>query len=95
MDGEHEIPSAEGSSEIRYTNLFQIGYNAFEFVLEFGHSYAGDPTLRIHSRIITSPVYAREFLDLLQKSLAAYEKKFGTVQREAQQDGVVEGEEQS
>ena len=49
--------------EGRYANYFKIGYNAFEFVIDFGQLYPegepGDKKARFHTRIITAPVYAR------------------------------------
>jgi hypothetical protein len=58
--------------DARYANYFQIGHNAFEFLLEFGQQEA-----RIHTRIYMSPQHARMFADLLMESLGKYEANFG------------------
>jgi len=58
--------------DARYANSFQIGHNAFEFLLEFGQHEA-----RIHTRIYVSPQHARMFADLLSESLRKYEAAFG------------------
>ena len=64
----------------KYANYFQIGENALEFVIEFGQAYADEPE-QIHTRIITSPVYAVQLLTLLRDALQQYEEQFGPIQR--------------
>ena len=58
--------------DARYANVFQIGHNAFEFLLEFGQQEA-----RIHTRIYVSPQHARMLADLLVESLRKYETNYG------------------
>lgn len=58
-------PSAK---EGRYANFFQIGHNAFEFLIEFGQQ-GGD----IHTRIYVSPQYARMLSDLLTSALKEHD----------------------
>ena len=53
-DGE---PGAERQGV--YSNHFKIGYNAFEFVLDFGQSYEEDKPEARHTRIVTGPAYAK------------------------------------
>lgn len=65
--------------EGQYANYFQVGQNAIEFLIEFGQLYEGEVNPKFHTRIITSPEYAKELRDLLQKSLAEYEARFGPV----------------
>ena len=73
--GDEEHPAVEA----KYTNLFRVGYNAFEVLVEFGQSYPGtDPDL-IHSRIATSPTYARAFLKMLTRSIEGYERDYGSM----------------
>lgn len=60
--------------EGKYVNYFKVGHNAFEFVLDFGQSYLENEDPQIHTRIVTSPAYAKAFLDTLRESLAQYEK---------------------
>lgn len=62
----------------RYANHFEVGYNAFEFLIDFAQDEGGDDTgpLR-HTRIITNPKSARVLLDLLQRSIEQYDRRFG------------------
>ena len=55
-------------TEARYANFFQIGHNAFEFLLEFGQ---GDS---IHTRIYVSPQHARMLSDLLLETLQEHRR---------------------
>jgi hypothetical protein len=65
--------------EGRYANYFKIGQNAFEFVLEFIQYYPGNEGQHLHTRIITSPVYAKTLSRMLKESIEKYEQKFGII----------------
>ena len=69
-------------NEGRYANYFEIGHNAFEFVLDFGQKYSDGLEEKIHTRIITGPSYAKELLRVLEKSIAHYEQAFGVIECE-------------
>lgn len=64
----------------RYANYFKVGYNAFEFIIDFCQCYGEEDERQFNTRIVTSPVYAKAFFDTLQYSLEQYEKKFGNIQ---------------
>jgi hypothetical protein len=66
--------------EGRYANYFEVGYNAFEFLLDFGQFYSGSETPRLHTRIITSPNHAKALLETLGQSIEQYERSFGAIQ---------------
>jgi hypothetical protein len=65
--------------EGRYSNHFKIGFNSFEFILDFGQAYEGAPAGLHHTRLITGPAYAKALAHLLLDSLAAYEQSYGTI----------------
>jgi hypothetical protein len=58
--------------DARYANFFQVGYNAFEFLLEFGQREG-----RIHTSIYVSPQHARMLSDLLLGALKEYGEAHG------------------
>ena len=58
----------------RYANVFQIGYNAAEFLFEFGQEAGG-----IHTRVYTSPQHAHILSALLSRSLQEHEEAFGPI----------------
>jgi len=68
----HKVQPLGTKEQGHYANLFQIGHNAFEFLIEFGQNDGG-----IHTRIYVSPQHARILSDLLQETLRQHERKFG------------------
>jgi Protein of unknown function (DUF3467) len=71
-----EPNGSDTDPEGRYANFFRIGYNAYEFVMDFGQQYPPDPE-RIHTRIVTSTPLARNLSDTLQRSLEEHDGTFG------------------
>lgn len=65
--------------EGRYANWFQIGHNAFEFLVDCGQHYPETSEMHLHTRIITSPSYARALLELLQTAVQQYEETHGPI----------------
>jgi hypothetical protein len=65
--------------EAKYANYFQIGENAVEFILEFGQLYGNEGAPLLHTRIITSPVYAKHLLTVLEEALEKHERQFGAI----------------
>jgi len=72
--------------EGRYANYFEIGHNSFEFLLDFGQKYSSGVHGRMHTRIVTGPLYAKELLKVLEKSIEQYEKAFGTIGHDDEQE---------
>ncbi len=62
-----------------YANHFEVGHTAFEFVIDFGQRYAGGHAA-CHTRIVTSPTYARALLQTLSDAMSEYHKRFGEVE---------------
>ena len=63
-------PRKQKEEDARYANFFQVGYNAFEFLLEFGQREG-----RIHTAIYVSPQHARMLSDLLVGALKEYSEE--------------------
>jgi hypothetical protein len=73
-------PCQEASRlEGRYANYFEVGNNAFEFLLDFGQHYSESGKACTHTRIITTPSYARALLQTLKESIEKYEQTFGQI----------------
>jgi hypothetical protein len=64
-----------------YANSFEVGYTAFEFVIDFSQTYTGKSS-RSHTRIVTSPIYARALLTTLGHAVGEYAERFGPVAEE-------------
>ena len=69
----------QGHPEGRYANTFNVSYNAFEIVLDFGQQYVERPDIDVHSRIVTSPSYAKVLLTTLKETLAQFEQRYGEI----------------
>jgi hypothetical protein len=78
---EHDADGSRhaGQLEGRYANDFQVGHNAFEFVLDFGQRYHDRPEELWHTRIVTGPVYALAFLETLRASIDEYQQTYGAI----------------
>ena len=72
-----------------YANYLKIGQNAFEILLVFGHLYLDDSfddqEALFHTRIVTTPVYAKAFLRVLRNCIDQYEKAFGNIPEEQEE----------
>jgi len=82
----HQLPMNNADESIwtnenegLYSNFFRIGYNTFEFILDFGQSYIESERESLHTRIVTAPSYAKALIEVLQQSVAEYERKFGPI----------------
>jgi hypothetical protein len=81
--GKEESPPAR--AEGHYCNYFKIGYNSAEFLMDFGQLYVEEGAALMHTRIVTTPIYAKEFSRLLASSVREYEAVHGPI-------GLAEGE---
>jgi len=73
----HDVIADE--REGRYSNHFRVGFNSFEFILDFGQAYEGAAAQVHHTRLITGPAYAKALATLLLDSLTAYEHTHGPI----------------
>lgn len=83
---ENEDPTPD-NIEGKYANYFQVGHNAFEFLLDFGQMYSDGTQEHFHTRIVTGPSYARELLKVLKESIEQYEATFGVRQDKSAANG--------
>ncbi|TKJ38524.1 hypothetical protein CEE37_12210 [candidate division LCP-89 bacterium B3_LCP] len=81
MDMHEEAESQIEKPVGRYANFFNIGHNAFEFLIDFGQLYLDGHTVQYHTRIVTNPVYAMELYKTLKSSIEQYEDHFGEKSR--------------
>ena len=68
--------------EGKYANYFQIGHNALEFLLDFGQLYSNVSQESFHTRVITSPSYAKELLKVLGDAIEQYEQSYGSIRQQ-------------
>jgi hypothetical protein len=63
----------------QYANYFQAGYNEAEFVIDCGQLFEGDSGILMHTRLVIGPLYAKAFAEILLKSIAGYEQRYGRI----------------
>jgi hypothetical protein len=78
MDPSSSASDKRHRLEGKYANHFAVGYNAYEFIFDFGQSYSENDEAELSVRVVTSPFYAKEFLKTLQKSVAQFEQTYGS-----------------
>jgi hypothetical protein len=62
-----------------YANFVNIIPNPAEFIFDFARAVPGRADVRILSRILTTPVHAKQLLNALAQNIAIYEKNFGPI----------------
>ena len=62
-----------------YANFVNIIHNPAEFIFDFARAVPGRADVRILSRILTTPVHAKQLLNALAQNIAIYEKNFGPI----------------
>ena len=77
VEDDDETPEGWAGPRGQYANHYRVGHNENEFVIDFGQYYEGDREERFHTRIVTSPQYARELRDILSEAIYAYEQTYG------------------
>jgi hypothetical protein len=62
-----------------YANYFEVGHNAFEFLIDFGQFQPETGTVRMHSRMVTGPVHAKLLAQLLTEAVTRFEAEHGEI----------------
>jgi hypothetical protein len=65
-----------------YVNFANIIHNPGEFVIDFGRVVPGRQDVRVLSRVLTSPLHAKQLLNALAQNVALYEKSYGAIRTE-------------
>ena len=76
---EFKMTIDEPTSAGHYVNFANILHNPTEFVFDFGRIVPGRPDVKIHARILTTPVHAKQFLKALTQNIGLYEQQFGAI----------------
>jgi uncharacterized protein DUF3467 len=65
--------------EGKYANYFEVGHNPFEFYVDFGQYDPQSETVQMHTRIVTSPAYAKMMGETLSASVESFEREHGPI----------------
>ena len=67
-----------------YANYFEVGHNAFEFLIDFGQFQPEAGAVTMHSRMATGPVHAKLLAGLLADAVNRFEREHGIIEDLAQ-----------
>lgn len=66
-----------------YVNFANIIHSQSEFVIDLGRVVPGRTDVKIYSRVILTPLHAKQLLEALGHNLSLYEQKFGEIRADA------------
>jgi hypothetical protein len=66
-----------------YVNFANIIHSPSEFVIDLGRIVPGRTDVKIYSRVILTPLHAKQLLDALAHNIALFEQKFGEIRGDA------------
>ena len=69
----------EAIAQGEYINFANILHSPSEFVIDLGRVVPGRTDVRIYSRVIMSPLHAKQLLHALATNVSLYEQKFGEI----------------
>jgi hypothetical protein len=62
-----------------YTNYFEVGHNAYEFLIDFGQYQPESASVRRHTRIVTGPSHVKLLAHMLDDAIAKHEAEHGPI----------------
>ena len=62
-----------------YVNFANIIHSPSEFVIDLGRIMPGRDDVKIYSRVIMTPVHAKQLLQALAQNLSLFEQKYGEI----------------
>jgi len=72
----------EGVAQGEYVNFANIIHSPSEFVLDLGRIVPGRTDVKIYSRVIMTPLHAKQLLEALGQNIALFEQKYGQIRVE-------------
>jgi hypothetical protein len=86
MDDIADPRDVRGDLHERYSNFLDVGENESEFFLDFGVFHLGGGSPRFHTRIITTPKYAKAMAEALTDALSR--NALRAIERDCKQEGL-------
>ena len=68
-----------------YVNFANIIHSPSEFVIDLGRIVPGRNDVKVYSRVIMTPLHAKQFLDALAQNISLFEQKFGEIRTDTAQ----------
>ncbi|MGZ8832536.1 MAG: DUF3467 domain-containing protein [Thermoanaerobaculia bacterium] len=74
----------------QYVNFANIIHSPSEFVIDLGRIVPGRNDVKVYSRVIMTPLHAKQLLQALAQNISLFEQKFGEIRVEAAQQYAVD-----
>lgn len=68
-----------------YINFANIIHSPSEFVVDLGRVVPGKTDVKVYSRVIMTPLHAKQLLDALAHNISLFESKFGEIRLDGAQ----------
>ncbi len=65
-----------------YVNFAHIIHSPSEFVIDLGRIMPGQPDVKVYSRVVMTPLHAKQLLQALAQNVSLFEQKFGEIHLE-------------
>jgi hypothetical protein len=65
--------------DVTYANLARIAHSPSDIVIDFAHILPGEPTAKVRSRVVMTPLSVKLLVRALTENLARYEAAFGEI----------------
>ncbi|MBK5260895.1 MAG: DUF3467 domain-containing protein [Thermoanaerobaculia bacterium] len=75
-----------------YVNFANIIHSPSEFVIDLGRMVPGRTDVKVYSRVIMTPMHAKQLLEALAQNISLFEQKFGEIRIDAATQFAVEPE---
>ena len=72
----------DATAQGEYINFANIIHSPSEFVIDLGRIVPGRPDVKIYSRVIMTPLHAKQLLQAIAHNIGLYEQKFGEIRIE-------------
>ena len=69
----------EETAQGEYINFANILHSPSEFVIDLGRIVPGRNDVKVYSRVIMTPLHAKQFLQALAQNVNLFEQKYGTI----------------
>lgn len=81
----------DSTAQGQYVNFANIIHSPSEFVIDLGRIVPGRNDVKVYSRVIMTPLHAKQLLEALAQNISMFEQKFGEIRvADAQQYAVDE-----
>src|SRR6476620_10327294 len=69
----------DSTAQGQYVNFANIIHSPSEFVIDLGRIVPGRNDVKVYSRVIMTPLHAKQLLEALAQNISLFEQKFGEI----------------